>query len=398
MARITSPLTATEIKNAKPKDKTYKLYDGGGLYLSVMPSGNKVWRFDYTDNNKKRQTHTIGNLKFIGLVEARQERLSLQTKLFHNKNLKNKDENTFTEIFYAWFNLWKTGKSDSHISRAELSVKNYIFPDIGNMNIADITTHEIVTSLEKIDKKGSREVLNKTKSALKLCFGYAVAKGLRDTNPVLQIDNSVFSKQVKSNLKHLNKEDVYKIHKIMNDSDHSISRLCFEFMTRNLSRPIEAVQTEWSQWNEDDRLIVINADKMKMKNAHVIPVSNQSAEIIDKAKLLHENNVYIFSNEKNNKHIARPTIAQLITSYGVESTAHGFRHLASTILHESGLFESEIIEACLSHKDKNTVRATYNKAQYIEKRREILQWWSDFIDMCDTKENNLKALKKFNII
>ncbi|MGL4674260.1 MAG: tyrosine-type recombinase/integrase, partial [Wohlfahrtiimonas sp.] len=284
MARITSPLTLSEIKKAKPKEKAYKLYDGEGLYLSIMPSGKKVWRFDYVDANKKRQTHTIGSFEFVGLNEARQEKFILREKLFRKKNLKHDSENTFNDTFNTWLELWSAGKSESHVSRARNAINSYIVPMIGNINMAEITTRDIVAALEKIDKKGSREILNKTKSALNLCFSYAVAKGICEQNPVMLIDNSVFSRQEKSNFRHLDKHEVYKIHSITDNDGVVISRLCAEFMIRNLTRPNESAGAMWDELNWETGVLTIKNDRMKMKNTHVIPLSNQSIEILNKIK------------------------------------------------------------------------------------------------------------------
>lgn len=219
MSRITLPLSQTEIRKAKPKEKAYKLYDGDGLYLSILPSGKKVWRFDYVDGNKKRQTHTIGSLEFIGLNDAREERLKLRAKLFKDKSLKYGDDNILNDVFNDWLEKWKVGKAESSIERARGSYKNHISPYLGKMSISEITTRDIVVALDKMDEKGSREMLNKAKSYLKQCFDFAVGKGMCENNPVLIISNNIFSKQVKENFRHLTKYEVYKIHEIINKDD-----------------------------------------------------------------------------------------------------------------------------------------------------------------------------------
>lgn len=395
MARLTKPLTLSEIRKAKPKDKLYKLYDGGGLYLAVSPTGKKVWRFDYTDQNKKRQTHTIGDLDFVGLDEARKERLRLRELLFRGKSLKYSEDNLLKDVFQSWYEVWHVGKSKSHTKRARESMAKHILPKLGNRDITSITTRDIVIQLERIDKLGAREILNKTKSALNLCFAYAVGKGLCKQNPVALIDASIFSKQKKRNFRFLDKNEVYKIHSIFDREGLSVSRLCAEFMIRNLTRPSESAMAEWSEWDEEAKVLAIHPERMKMKNPHIIPLSTQSIEIINIMQSEFDCKTYIFPNRRS--HISAQMLNISINRSGVDSTAHGFRHLASTILNESGLFSPDIIEMSLSHQDRNSIRATYNKAQYIKERREMLQWWSDFIDECRTKEGNLAALKKYKI-
>lgn len=397
MARITKPLTVSEIRKAKPKDKLYKLYDGLGLYLAVSPTGKKVWRFDYTDNNKKRQTHTIGDLDFISLEEARLERLKLREKLFRGGSLKTDNGVTFSHIYEKWFANWSAKRAKTTTERAKYIIDTYFIPKIGNIAIEKITTRDIAQALHEIDKTGAREMLNKAKSAVRLCFAYSISSGYRDNNPVTDINNSIFSEQVKNNNRHLKKSQIYQIHTILKDSKESVSALCFEYMVRNLSRPSEAAALSWGEFNKETGIVSIKSERMKMRRPHLIPLSEQSLEIIQYAKENFLSDNFIFPNRTARSHITTTTMSSLLNKNEIDSSLHGFRHLASTILHESRLFPSEIIERAMSHADSNAIRATYNHAQYIEEIRPMLQWWSDFIDKCDTKDNNERALKEAGI-
>lgn len=397
MARITKPLTVSEIRKAKPKDRLYKLYDGLGLYLAISPTGKKVWRFDYTDNNKKRQTHTIGDLDFISLEEARLERLKLREKIFRGGSLKIDNGVTFGYVYEKWFVNWSAKRSKTTTDRAKYAIETYFLPKIGNIAIEKITTRDIAQVLHDIDKTGAREMLNKAKSAVKLCFAYAISSGYRDSNPVTDINNSIFSEQVKSNNRHLDKSQLYQVHKIFKNKDNSISALCFEYMIRNLSRPSEAAALTWDEYNPDSAIISVKAERMKMRKPHLIPISKQSKEIVQHSKENFISDIYVFPNRTARSHISLASISTALNKNKIDSSLHGFRHLASTILHESRLFPSEIIEKAMSHADSNTIRSTYNHALYVEEIRPMLQWWSDFIDKCDTKENNEKALKEAGI-
>ncbi len=397
MARITKPLTISEIRKAKPKDKLYKLYDGQGLYLAVRPSGKKVWRFDYVDVNKKRQTHTIGDLDFISLDEARAERLKLRERLFRGKSLKSSDSVTFEDVYKKWFVNWSAKRAKTTTNRTERIIYTYFIPKFGNVQIDKITTKDIADILHTIDQEGKRELLNKAKSAINLCFSYAVSSGYRANNPVSDINNSIFSEQVKSNNQHLHKTEIYLIHQIINKDNNSVVRSCLEHMIRNLARPQEAAGLLWSEIDEDKCLAIISAERMKMRKTHYIPLSKQSMENLRFAKENFLDDNFVFPGNTPGKSLTVPGLRSRLYQDNINSSSHGFRHLASTVLNESRLFHSDLIEAALAHEDTNVVRATYNKAEYVEQRREMMQWWSDFIDKCDTKENNERALKEAGI-
>ena len=161
MARITKPLTLSEIRKAKAKEKLYKLYDGQGLYLAISPTGKKVWRFDYTDINKKRQTHTIGDLEFVSLEEARSERLKLRESLFRGKNIKSNDTLSFDEVYQKWFTNWSSKRAESTANRTKYLIETFFKPKFGSVHIEKISTKDIADILHSIDKDGRRELLNK---------------------------------------------------------------------------------------------------------------------------------------------------------------------------------------------------------------------------------------------
>ena len=397
MAKITKPLTISEIRKAKAKDKLYKLHDGQGLYLAISPTGKKVWRFDYTDSNKKRQTHTIGDLIFISLDEARSERLKLREMLFRNKDIKQKDGFTFNHVYELWFESWSAKRAATTAKRTRYLIDTFFNPKFKNKQIESITTKDVADILLGIDKGGKRELLNKAKSAINLCFSYAASSGYRTGNPVTDINNSIFSEQIKNNNRHLHKTEVYLIHKLIDRKNSSTARVCFEYMIRNLARPQEAAGLRWSEIDTDSGIATIDAKRMKMKRPHYIPLSKQSIDALSFAKSNFLHDEFVFPGDVPGQHLVVGSLWGMLQKDGVDSTSHGFRHLASTILNESRLFHSDFIEVALSHEDKNGMRSTYNKAEYVEDRRLMMQWWSDFIDKCDTKENNERALKEAGI-
>lgn len=400
MAKTAKPLSISEIKNAKPKDKLYKMYDGLGMYLAVSPTGKKVWRFDYVENETgKRKTHTIGPLEFVGLSEARAIRDTLRAKLFRNESFANKKGLSLSGGFTDWMKAWGPTKSKSHAERINRAVEMYIFPEIGHKDVGDITTRDIAAALEVMAKKEIFESLKKAKTGLTNYFSTLVHKGLIEINPVTAIGDSAFvrTKEVK-NFRSLKLSEIWKINKFIKSTTLSASVRCsFEFMARNLSRPGEATNLEWCEINLDAAMVEIPAERMKMKDGHYIPISHQTISVLKEMKRFSSGLVHVFINDRLNGPINTSSPNNALKRLGIDSTAHGLRSTASTFLNETMLFDGDVIEMCLAHKDKNKIRAVYNKALYIEERRKLLQFWSDIIDECVDEESNLAVLKKYNI-
>ncbi|GAA5097279.1 tyrosine-type recombinase/integrase [Wohlfahrtiimonas larvae] len=396
MAKIILPLTSKQVKEAKPTLRAYKLYDGAGLILTVYPSGKKVWRLDYKDLNKKRKTYTIGDAQHISLSDARKKRDELKGILENHQSISKKDIMTFGQVFYEWFDKWKLLVVESTAKRALSSMKKDCFPVIENMDITKIKPKNIVAALSPIDERGSGETLEKTKSALKLTFDYAVARGICDMNPVLAVTASAFTAHETKHHRALDASKIYMLHDFfMSNRNSIIVRKCTEFTLRTMCRINESVCATWDEI--DGNTWTIPAERMKERRPHIVHLTKQSMSIIEEMKKF-KSSKYIFQNDHLNHHIHKDTPNTAINRYGIDSTVHGLRSLASTVLNGTCLFDKDLVEMCLSHKDKDAVRAAYNRALYLEQRKEILIFWSDFIDMCDTEENNIKTLEKFKLI
>lgn len=396
MAKIILPLTSKQIKESKPAHRAYKLYDGGGLILTIYPTGKKVWRLDYYDLNKKRKTFTIGDAQHISLTDARKKRDELKGNLENHQSISKKEIMTFGKVFYEWFDKWKLLVVESTANRALSSVQKDCFPIIENLDITKIRPKHVVAALLPIDKRGAGETLEKAKSALKLTFDYAIARGLCDMNPVLAVTSSAFTVHEKKHHRALDISKIYMLHDFFKSNRNSIIiRKCTEFTLRTMCRINESVCATWNEI--DGNTWIIPAERMKERRTHIVHLTEQSMSIIDDMKKF-KSSKYIFQNDHLNHHIHKDTPNTSINRFGIDSTIHGLRSLASTVLNGTCLFDKDVIEMCLSHKDKDAVRAAYNRALYLEHRKEALIWWNNFIDMCDTEENNLKTLEKFKLI
>ncbi len=398
MAIINTPLTAKQVKDAKPQEKLYKLYDGGGLQVCIHPTGRKVWRFDYYDHNKKRKTYTIGDASLMSLADARLKRDELRLQLSNGEAIQSSSTHTYESVFRDWYERWKHNVSERHHTRAMNTMVADVFPKIGNMPIDKIEAKHVVDALLAVEAREALAQLIKTKSFIKLAFDFAVARGLCKYNPVIQVSNQAFKTRKPKNYKSVDQDKIYQFFELFDNDNVSLSaRLCTEFIFRNITRPVESATARWDQYDEKLQCIVIEGEDMKIERNHYIPLSHQSIAILDKMKMLSKGGVYIFPRSNFVDHMSISYPLTLAKRHGIDTTIHGLRHLASTILNETGLFNRDVIESCLAHADENKTRAIYNKAKYIRQKRELLQWWSDFIDKCSTKEGNIAALDEIHL-
>lgn len=197
MPKIITPLTAAQVKNAKPKDRLYKLADGGGLALWVKPNGSKVWRFSFNGENGKPQTLTLGAYPLFSLVQAREWRDEQKRKLALGQNIKRvkvRTAYTLEKIAREWHGKWRKDMAEKYTVQVMRNFERYIFPVIGNRDIRQIKTIDVVECLRIMERRGIADSLRKTKNSLNLVFSYAVGSGLIEYNPVLQIGKQVFEK------------------------------------------------------------------------------------------------------------------------------------------------------------------------------------------------------------
>lgn len=395
------PLTDREIKTAKPKDKMYQLSDGAGLAIKVLPSGSKSWEYRYVNpETLKYDTMIIGSYPELSLSQAREIHNDYRSQVASGINPKHKKANNdFTSVFEVWWQRWQETRSDKYALQVKRAIENNCMPVLGKMDIKDIKPIHIAQSLQPFEDRGVLEYLHRTRSALNQMFQFCASRGLCEINPVMMVTREAFKRPQSSQHRSLDIREVYQLVDFIGTTNCTLStKYCIEFILRNISRVQEAAQAKWEEIDTEKWIWTIPAKRMKMRREHVIPLSRQSMLILKRLKDEYPDSKYIFASEGPNGHINKETPRIALNKAGVDTTIHGFRHLASTILNETLLFKPDVIEVALAHVGKDQIRATYNNAQYTEKRREMMQWWSDFIDMCDTERNNLKALKKFNII
>lgn len=398
MARTVSPLTNTEVKQAKPKDKVYQLNDGKGLGLRVKPSGSKVWLLDYyRPYTKKRTTLTLGNYPLISLAEARSKRDEALKLLAEDIDPKSHREeqaviegSKLTETLEAnalrWLDVKKSKVSEDHADKLYRSLELHVLPSLGKVPIHQIRAPQTIEVLKPLAAKGSLETVKRVCQRLNEVMSYAVNTGVIDANPLANIKDA-FSTPKKQNLPTIKPE---KLPELMSAIAHAsikrTTRCLIEWQLHTMVRPSEAAGARWSEIDFDSKVWVIPAERMKKKKEHTVPLSGQALNLLEVMKPISSHREFIFPSDRNPRshcHSSTANTALKRMGFHGELVSHGLRSLASTTLNEQG-FNPDIIETALAHSDKNEVRAAYNRAAYLEQRRVMMSWWSEHIEKAAT--------------
>ncbi len=403
MARVTIPLTATEVKSAKPKEKAYKLFDGQGLFLFVDKTGGKLWRLKYKSPvTDKEKTYSMGRFPDISLLQAREKRQELRSMITQGidpmlekqeekvklvaKEVKKSD--TFKKVAEEFFKH-KTDLSEGHLKRQKARLSNDIYPFIGDTPITEITRLNIIESVKRIEARGTIETAHRVLSLCNSVFRYATAHEKIPYNILADIDRKNILKPAPDKnyptitdpeeIKHLlNALDGYK--------GEAITRYALQLLPFVAARPGNIRSAEWSEIDFENYQWVISGEKMKTGGKHIIPLSLQAMKIIKELQMLTGDGEYLFPSPLDKK---RPMSDNTLNAalkrlgYKGQMNPHSFRAMFSTVLHEKITehnFHSGIIERQLAHKEKNKVKAAYDHSEYLPQRKELMQWWANWLD------------------
>ncbi|MDD9340018.1 MAG: tyrosine-type recombinase/integrase [Providencia heimbachae] len=392
-------LTDMAIKRAKPKEKSYTLADGNGLSLLVETNGSKGWRYRYQFAGKTKMI-SLGIYPVVTLNEARTKRDEARKQVANGINPSearksekaatiNQTENTFKNIALEWYegrkDRWSVGYRDDMMDAFEKDV----FPYIGNRPIAEIKPMELLEVLSIMEKRGATEKLKKVRQRCGEVWKYAIITGRAEYNPAPDLA-SAFVPHKREHYAHLSvselPEFLSSIDKYMGSQ---IVRVALRVLILTGVRPGELRKAEWSEINFDTGAWEIPAEKMKMRRPHIVPLSEQVIDLLKQIHPISGSYQYIFPSRTDyRKHISDMALNTMIRrmGYSGRATGHGFRHTMSTILHEQG-YNTAWIETQLAHVDKNSIRGTYNHAQYIDGRRDMLQWYADYMGALENVDN-----------
>lgn len=396
-AQLKSVLTDKAVKSAKPKDKPYKLTDGNGLHLFISPSGSKLWRYKYLFDGKEKLM-SLGAYPVVTLSAAREAHLEARRQLLtvdpmaarkaDNKAKLLDAENSFKSAALLWWNNWKGNRSKQHATQVMSRFEQNIFPYIGARPVAKIEPSELVAMLKGIEKRGVSDV---AKRALQTCgqvFRYAIAHELAKRNPAVEIKPSDILKPVqKRNLARVDTKDLPELlRKIEGYQGTPVTRLAMKIMALTFVRTGELIGAKWAEFDLEAGRWDIPPERMKMKTPHVVPLAAQTVNLLKTLQFITGHNALLFPGERDHgKPMSNNTILQALKRMGYAGTmtGHGFRGIASTLLHEQG-FDHAHIELQLAHQERNQVSAAYNHAVYLPQRFTMMQAWADYLDACVT--------------
>lgn len=380
-------LTVKQISSFKAKDKPYRVSDGNGLYLYIPTTGIKAWQMRYQFMGKEK-IYSLGKLTELSLQAAREKVFELKKELASgidiNKAKKEESiKNLFVDVFNEWFEYKKDTWSERYRRELQSMFSTDILPILGNYKMDDIPPTILLQVIRKFEDRGAMERASKARRRCGEVFRYAIITGRAKYNPAPDLADAEKGYR-KKHFPFLTKEQIPDFNKSLQSFTGSIiSKLATEFLQYTALRTKEMRNLLWSDIDFDAKIINIRPEIMKSRRPHVVPMSIQVEEILNRIKPMTKDIsefVFVGRNDKN-KPISENSVLMVIKQIGYDGVAsgHGFRHQFSTILNEHG-FNRDLIERQLAHVDKGTIRGVYNHAEYLDKRREMMQWFANYID------------------
>ncbi len=392
MARIRDKLNDPKIRKAQGKERAYKLSDGAGMFLLVTPAGNKYWRLKYRFGGKEK-TLALGVYPDVTLAAARIKRKAARELLDQGKDpgLVKKERkrqeamrvgNTFESMAREWHNKQKHRWTPAHAKKVITGLENNIFPTLGARPIAEITPAELLDVLRVIERRGALVVAREVLQRCSTVFRYAIASCRAERNPAADLQGALKPPK-QTHYASLSADDLPEfLDKLDQFEGHTITQLAIRLLLLTFVRTVELRGARWTEFDLDNRLWRIPAERMKMGAEHLVPLSNQVIECLAELREISGYYDLLFPGRSDaHKPISANTVLYGLYRMGYHgrATGHGFRSTASTILNEMG-FPSDAIERQLAHGERDKVRAAYNKALYMDKRTEIMQAWADYLD------------------
>ncbi|EIQ0244246.1 TPA: tyrosine-type recombinase/integrase [Escherichia coli] len=401
-------LTSAKIRTLKPSDKPFKVSDSHGLYLRVKPGSSRHWYLKYRISGKESRI-ALGTYPAISLSDARQQREGIRKMLALNINPVQQraavrgsrtPEKVFKNVALAWHKSnrkWSQNTAD----RLLASLNNHIFPVIGNLPVSELKPRHFIDLLKGIEEKGLLEVASRTRQHLSNIMRHAVHQELIDTNPAANL-GGVTTPPVRRHYPALPLERLPELLERIGayHQGRELTRHAVLLMLHVFIRSSELRFARWSEIDFTNRVWTIPATRepiigvrysgrgAKMRMPHIVPLSEQSIAILKQIKDITGNNELIFPGDHNPyKPMCENTVNKALRVMGYDTKkdicGHGFRAMACSALMESGLWAKDAVERQMSHQERNTVRMAYiHKAEHLEARKTMMQWWSDYLEAC----------------
>ena len=401
-------LSDPAVRKAKPEAKSYKLSDGGGMYLEVMPNGSKYWRLKYRFMGKEKRL-ALGVYPDITLAEARGRRDDARKLLAHDtdpsavkqtqkRQAKQSAANSFEAIAREFHKL-KTPIWSAHHATDWINIlEREVFPKFGSRPITEIEAPDVLDILRAVEARGTFETRGRILQRVRAVFAYAIASGRSRHNPAAEISGALAPRPKVKHFAALSEKELPEFLRALAEyKERAKSSPAVFAATRLLAltfvRTGEVRGAQWGEFDLDAGLWTIPAERMKAREAHTVPLSVQAVELIRSLHPLTGHVDELFpSRNGGGGIISENTVLKVIERMGYKGrmTGHGFRTIASTYLNNLGTIRPDMIEVQLAHGDKNQVRAAYNRADYMEYRKAMMQFWADTLD---AMQENMKLPK-----
>jgi integrase len=408
MPKLCAPLTDTAIRNAKPRDKTYTLGDGEGMYLEVMPNGTRFWRMAYRQANGKKNRLTFGKYPEVSLAEARDKRLAARKQLAQGvdpgrtkreeKQAREKAAlNTFEAVARAWLARTAAERAASTQEKNTAWLERNIFPAIGALPISTIKPWDVLSALRVIEKRGAIESAHKIKQLCGQVFRFAVASGLADRDMTVDLRGAL-SAVPEAHYAAITdpKEAAELLRAIDAYNGHAYAVAALKLAPLVFVRPGELRSAEWSEIDLDAAEWRIPGSKMKMGQDHIVPLATQAVTLLRELYAMTGHGRFVFPSVRTSTRcMSENTVNAALRGmgYGKEvMTGHGFRAMARTIMDEVLGERVDLIEHQLAHAVKDPNGRAYNRTAHLPARRLMMQRWADYID--EIKQRNVNNLSE----
>lgn len=389
------PLTEKKAGNAKPQERPYKLGDGEGMFLLVHRNGAKYWRMKYRFAGREKLL-AIGVYPEISIAEARRRRAKAKLMLAEGldpsaerqaakRNLKDAAENTLQSVAAEWHANNKHTWSDDYSSWVIRALRNDIFPWLGNRPITEIEPPELLQAMRRIETRDALVTAHRVRNNLEQIWAFAIAAGNARRNPAADLRKAL--KKMPEKTHHASVKEPKAVGELLRAlagyKGSPTTRAALQLAPLVFVRPGELRKAEWTEFDLDAAEWRIPGERMKRGVQHIVPLSTQAVAILRDLQPLTGKGTHVFPSKRDRKlPMSDSTLNAALRrlNYGSdEMTSHGFRSMASTILNEQG-WHRDAIERQLAHGEKDKVRAAYNSAEHLPKRREMMQAWADYLD------------------
>lgn len=401
-------------RSAKPKEKQYKIFDGGGLYLLVRKNGSKLWQLKYRFLGKEK-VFSIGKYPIVSLAGAREARLKakrllaqdppvdpMANKKENKRKAIRKAENTFRAVALEWHDMNRERWSDNYAYKIKKGLELNVFPFIGHRPISEITPPELLNEcLRRIEKRGSLDIAGRTRQICGQVFRYGIQTGKCEWNAAENLKGALKTKKTE----HFRALDIKEVPGFLKALERNEARL-FERTRRavwlslyTFCRPKEIRMARWQDIDFEEKLWVIPAEIMKMKRDHIVPLSSQALAVLEgqKAEVEVLNTEWVFPSQARPRNpMSDGTVNKAIKrlGYGNDTVAHGFRALARTTIREKLGYDSEIIEKQLAHKTRNPLGEAYDRTQFLPERTKMMQEWANYLEAVAVNEKVVSFTEK----